>query len=127
MGSVKLPHQRRVQNQGPRDPRPLLWSIPLPIDQVLQPPAPAANIQELAHFKCRMIINEPGGRRGNGWRAKDTVVDRLQLGHMERGVDTKGVGELKADSRGVNHFDNLKRANVTGCQLPRIGLEWNIF
>ncbi|XP_041634525.1 transient receptor potential cation channel subfamily M member 4-like [Cheilinus undulatus] len=48
------------------------------------------DVQDFGHGECRMIIDDPRGWRGDGWRAQITGDDRLEERHMEGGVDFHG-------------------------------------
>lgn len=78
--------QAWLQNERVRHPRVLLWTIALPIYQVLEPPPPAAYINKEADRKGRMVVDQLGGSRGVGRRA-EVACDRFQLRDLKCRVD----------------------------------------
>jgi len=69
MGPIELGKQGGVGQGGRRDPTPILWTIALPVHQVLETPALSADRQELFDSPDRVIIWErwkgwDGGRQG---------------------------------------------------------------
>lgn len=83
MQGIKVPNKSKVQNKGARDPRTLLWPVPLPVHQKLHAPTPPPDVQKAAHRESRVAIHNLGGWRGLGRRAESTGGDRLQEGDME--------------------------------------------
>ena len=67
--SIKFTEDCGVQDEGARYPLSLLCFIPLPIHQVLEAPASPTYIQYSSNSISRVIVNDPGGWRGFGWRA----------------------------------------------------------
>lgn len=112
MSAVEGPDEGGVQNPPPGDPALLLRPITLPVDELLQAAAPVAGIQNLAHGKCRLAINEPGGWRGWGRREQWADEDRLKQGDVKAWVDPQRVGQLETDGHGDDHSLNHKGTNI---------------
>ena len=64
MGSIKVTEERIVQNEPLGDPGTLLRTVTLPVNQVLEPPAAGANIQDPRYRVGGMTIDEAGGAAG---------------------------------------------------------------
>jgi len=78
MGPMELPDEGGVQNEATGNPGLLLWTVPLPVDKVLISPASAAHVQEFSDGVGWVIVDNPGGWRGNGWRAKSADRHRWE-------------------------------------------------
>jgi len=70
MGPMEFPDEGGVQNEATGNPGPLLWTVPLPVDEVLISLASAAHVQKFSDGVGWVIVDNPGGWRRNGWRAK---------------------------------------------------------
>ena len=126
MGTIEVPKKGRVQDELSGDPRPLLRAVSLPVHQVLVPPAPSSDIQDPGYSVGRMIVDEPGGWRGLGRRAQRTGGDRFNEGGVEDRMHLESGGKLKAYGHRIYYLHHLVRTNVTGSQLLRLHLEWNV-
>ncbi len=58
--------QSRIQNAPGRNPTPLLWTVTLPVHQILETPTTASNVQELSHSVHWSTIHYTRGRGGSG-------------------------------------------------------------
>jgi len=67
---MEIPDEGGVQNEATGHPGPLLRTVPLPVDEVLKSPASAAYVQQFSDGVGRVIVDNPGGWRGNGWGTK---------------------------------------------------------
>ena len=99
--AVKIGDEGRVQVVFSRNPAPLLWAITLPVNQVLETPAPWLNPQEASH-RIRWLANDDtGGRMGLENRRHRTVRQGLNPGHMKSRVDMESMRQQHADSSGT--------------------------
>ncbi|CAL8311206.1 unnamed protein product [Merluccius merluccius] len=96
-----------IQKRPPRDPAPLLRSITLPVDKVLQAAAPAVGVQNPVHSERRLAINEPGGWRGRERREQWADKDGFEQGNMKGWVDSESAGKLET-VMGVITFSTTK-------------------
>ena len=90
---IKIQEERWVQAEAAGDPGVLLRTMSLPIYQVLETPSSGPDVQYPGNHKRRVIIDEPGGWRGNGRRAEVTGGDRLKEGNMECGMNLHRIRE----------------------------------
>jgi len=67
---MEIPDERGVQNEATGHPGQLLRTVPLPVDEVLKSPASVAHVQQFPDGVGRVIVDNPGWWRGNGWRAQ---------------------------------------------------------
>lgn len=59
--------------------------------------------------KGRVVIADPGGRRGISWRAQVTTMDWLELGNIKSGMNRERGGEFQTDCRRADDFGDLER------------------
>ena len=111
---MEVPDERGIQDIPPGNPRALLGTVPLPVDEVLMPPPAAPNLQEATDSPRRMVVNNPGWRWGRGRRGQRAGGDGLDLGHMEGGMYTEGWGKPETNGTGVDDSLDLKRSNEPG-------------
>lgn len=70
---------------GSRNPQSFFWTVALPTDQVLYTTALSTYVQDLFNSVNGVIIEEPGGWWGVGWRAQATGKNRFDLGYVKYG------------------------------------------
>ena len=117
MGAVESLDEGNVQNPSSGDPAPLLRSIPLPVNKILQAVAPAMGVQDLINRESRLAINEPGRWRGP-WRKEQWAdEDRFEQGHMEGWVDPERAEQLETDGHRGDDLLDHKGTNEFGSQL----------
>ena len=102
----------------PGNPGPVLWSIPHPVDQVLEPPFPAAGRQDLADLPDQVATLEDSGRRRcGGRRGQGAGGYGFNLRHVKHGMYLEGGGEQETEGRGVNHLLDHVRPHVSRGQF----------
>ncbi|XP_042367718.1 pleckstrin homology domain-containing family A member 5-like [Plectropomus leopardus] len=72
-----------------------------------------------------MPINEPGGRRGVGRRVQVTSDNRLELGHMECGIDLKGRRQFQTDNGLIDDPVDFVGIDIAS-QLLGWDVKWNV-
>ncbi|MED6240638.1 hypothetical protein ATANTOWER_024756 [Ataeniobius toweri] len=77
LGGQEVLDQGRVQHEGAGHPGPLLRTVPLPVDEVLPPTTSSTGGQDPVDRISGVALEVPGGRRGLGWRAERTGMDRF--------------------------------------------------
>lgn len=114
----KVIYEGPVQYEPGRDPLTLLWTITLPVNQVLPAPTPGAHSQQPLDLVDRAPIYYFRRRRGRGGRDHGTVFDRFDLAYVERGMDTERPGETKTNCCRTNNLSDGERPHETWCQFP---------
>lgn len=99
-----------IQYEPPGDPRPLLWSVAFPVNQVLGTKALGSRVDPPDSIS-RTTVNDPGQRGGRFLGRQRAEEDRFKLRHMERRVNMKGSRQLKLDGNRVNPVGNLEGAD----------------
>ena len=84
MEQVEVRDESGVHDEVSRDPGALLWTVPLPIHQIMDPTSMAAGAEEMQ------------GRRGRNGRNQRAFLDGFDPGDMEGWVDPHGTRKLKA-------------------------------
>lgn len=74
------------------DPRAFLQTIPLPVNQIIEPLTPPPRAEESPDFVSRGAINNTGGRRGTGGGLEPGQNKRFETGDVEGGMNFKGAG-----------------------------------
>ena len=114
---MEISEEACVQDAPSGDPAPLLWTITLPVNQVLESTAPRYNLQEVPHRVRRLAINETGERGGPGKRRQRAVRHRFNPRHMKVGMYTQR--ESAEELRNLEMGKGLiKRGKVCGT-LPK--------
>ncbi len=110
-----------------RDPAPLLGTIALPINEILEPTPPTPNVHQPADSVRLRAIDEARGR-GRFWgRVHGAAQKGLDPRDVECGVNTaQGQGELEPDSRGANDSGNGEGANETCGELSGLGFQGQV-
>lgn len=111
--------ERWIQNKGSRDPGAFFWSVPFPVDQILEPTTTALDIQDATSGVGRVDVDDPGGWRVDGRRAQRILRNRFNLGHMKSGVDFHSCRQKKSFSRWIDYAFDKERPDESGCQFPR--------
>ena len=65
-----------VQDELCGDPEALFWTVSLLVHLVLISTASVAHIQQPPDCECRVVVHDPGGWRGTGWRAQSMNIER---------------------------------------------------
>ena len=73
VSAVEVGDEGWVQDVSGRDPAPLLWAITLPVNQVLENPAPQSNTQDASHLVRWMALDYTGWRSGLGNKRQRAV------------------------------------------------------
>ena len=119
MGPVEVTEENRGHDLGPGNPAPLLRSIPLPVDKVLETSTIATGPQEPLHCPLGVAIHQLRGRGCGGWWHQVTGDEGLHPGDVEHRVDvSEGVREDQPDGSRVDDSVNGVGADEPGCQLP---------
>ena len=86
VGPVEVLDEEGVEDESRGNPAPLLRALTLLVHQILIPPTPTADVQDLTDREGRVIINDTGRRRGDRGRAQRTSPNRFELGCVEYGM-----------------------------------------
>lgn len=84
-----------IEDETGGDPCPLFWTVPLPVDQILEALAPAPGAAETSHHVDWPSIDEAWRRRGRSSRDQWTLPKQLDLGDVEGGMDPHRMRELE--------------------------------
>lgn len=95
-----------VQNPPSGDPAPLLRSITLPVNEVLQAVALATEVQNLVCRECRQAIDEPGRWRGQCRREHWIDEDQLSREMWKAGWTLREWGSWRRTVTGVITFSS---------------------
>ena len=108
MEQVEVRDELGVHDEVSRDPGALLWTVPLPIHQIMDPTSMAAGAEEMQ------------GRRGRNGRNQRAFLDGFDPGDMEGWVDPHGKRKLKAYRLWVYDAGNGKWSYELGGQLATL-------
>lgn len=117
---MEITNKGGTDNKPRGDPGPLLRPVPLPVHQVLDPPATTAGRQELPDRINWTAADEPGGWRGPGRRAELAGESRFDMTNMKCGMDTHGPGETQTDRDRINNLGYGEGADEPGGELARL-------
>ncbi len=88
VGLVEVVDEGWAQNVIFVYPRPLLWTVPLPVYEVLKPAAPPPGVEDFFDSVDGFVGSDLGRRRGYlmlcGWREK-RISERFEQGDVKGG------------------------------------------
>lgn len=88
MLTAEVSDKSGVQDVAGRDPASLLGTVALPINEILEPTAPTANVHQPADSERFRAIDEARGRGWLGGRMHGVTQKGLDLRDVECGVNT---------------------------------------
>lgn len=114
MGTAELPQHVLIKDVSLRYPGAFLRTIALPVDQILEAPAPATGIHDAADGVDPLTTEEPGRRGRDRRRTQGTGGNRLNLGHMKNIMDMHVTGKPEANGDRVDYGVNLEGSDERG-------------
>eukprot|EP00064_Thunnus_orientalis_P011706 superscaffoldBa00001715_g11737 len=115
---MEVPDEGWIQDVPGRNPGVLLWTIFLPVHQILI--VPPTGLEEAPHGISRSTTNKPGGRWRPGGGLELTLLNRFEARNMECGVDSHGMVEAEADCCKVDDPGDGEGAHKLWDQLPGV-------
>ncbi|RXN25309.1 hypothetical protein ROHU_021582 [Labeo rohita] len=86
-----------IQDEPPGNPRPLLRTVTLPVDEILGATAPRARIKDSPDGIRRTTVNDPGRRWGRNLGRQRREEDMFELGLVENRMDPERCGQLEPE------------------------------
>lgn len=123
MEPMEVSNEVRIHDVTGRHPQLFLWTIALPIDQILMAPASASHGQQPFYSVNLLTIDESGGRRGFGGGNLVAVPDRFDAGNMEFGMNSKRLGKTETDGCRIYDLGDGKRGDEAGSKLTGLNTE----
>ena len=114
---MKVPNEVLIQYVSGRDPGSLLWAVSLPVHQVLEAPPTSAGLQETADRVGEASFEETRWWRRWDGRGQGTLLDRLDSGNVECGMNAHRSGEFESHRCLVDDLDHLEGTNEARGQL----------
>lgn len=110
----------RTATESGRNPLPVLWTVLLPVNQVLEASSSTAGAELATHS----VDGVPIEQSWRWWWDQGTPLDWLDLGHMVRGMNLHGTKELEPDCYWVDNLLDVKGSDKLGCQLLGFNVSW---
>ncbi len=120
---VEVSNEPRIEDVAGGDPGSLLWTITLPVDQVLDAPPTAMRANEPLYRVGWVSSDKVRRRRSRGSRNQGALHNWLDFRDVECGVDSHRPGKLEADCSRVDDLLNFKGTDELGCKFLRVDPE----